>query len=377
MGTREFRVLIVVLSALVVSCGGGGQSSTSTTAPGQTPAPAPLITIIDISQPWVTAAPADVGMDEVQLGRAVNDAAARPRFRSLLIARHGKLVSETYFGGAQRSTQFDARSVTKCVLSLLTGIALQAGKVPGLDATVGDYLGAPYVLDEMARAVTLRQLLTMTSRYQWDEATDYDVWVVSSDHIQFLLDRRQTDPGGTFNYNSAAVNMLGFILQKAVAEPLPQYAKEVLFEPLGVTMVAWEQLEPGMVNGASGIKMSAQDLLRFGQLMLQAGRSGSRQIVPELWITAATTPQFSWRDTYGAQRGTTYGYLWWLAQPPATVASFAWGFGGQFVYVVPSLDLVVVSTTEWRGITTEIDPTTFAASILTIIVNDILPAARN
>jgi CubicO group peptidase (beta-lactamase class C family) len=377
MGTREFRVLLVILCAFVVSCGGGGQSSTSATTPSPTPAPAPPITIIDIAQPWVASAPADVGMDDVQLGRAVNDAAAMPRFRSLLIARHGKLVSETYFGGAQRSTQFDARSVTKSVVSLLTGIALQAGKVPSLDAIVGDYLGAPYVLHDMDRAVTLRQLLTMTSGYQWGEATDYNLWVVSSDHIQFLLDRRRTDPVGTFNYNSAAVNLLGFILQRAVAEPLPQYAKEVLFQPLGISTVAWEQLEPDMVNGGSGIQMSAPDLLRFGQLVLQAGRSGNLQIVPESWITSATTPQFSWRDTYGAQRGTTYGYLWWLAQPPATVASFAWGFGGQFVYVVPSLDLVVITTTEWRGITAEIDPTTFAASILTIIVNDILPTARN
>lgn len=316
-------------------------------------------------------------MDEVQLGRAASDAATLPRFRSLLVARHGKLVSETYFGGTDRSTLFDARSVTKSVVSLLMGIALQARKLPSIDATVGDYLGAPYVLDDMDRAVTLRQLLTMTSRYQWDDTIDYNLWVASSDHIQFLLDRRQNDPVGTFTYNSAAVNLLGFILQHAVAEPLPQYASEVLFQPVGITTVTWEQLEPGMVNAASGITMSARDLLRIGQLVLQAGQSGNRQIVPVSWIAASTTPQFLWRDTLGAQRGTTYGYLWWLAQPPATVASFAWGFGGQFVYLVPSLDMVVVTTTDWRGISAEVDPITFAASILTIIVNDVLPAARN
>ena len=316
-------------------------------------------------------------MDDVTLGRAVGAAAALPRFRSLLIARHGKLVSETYFAGTDRSTLFDARSVTKSVLSMLIGIALQAGRLPSLDASVGDYIGVPYVLSDMERAVTVRQLLTMTSRFQWDDTVDYNPWEASNDHIQFLLDRPQTDPVGTFTYNSAAVNLLGFLLQKGVAEPLPKYADGVLFQPLGMTTVAWQQLEPGMVNAGSGIQMSAQDLLRLGQLVLQAGRSGNQQIVPESWIVATTTPQFPWRDTYGAQTGTSYGYLWWLAQPPATVAYFAWGFGGQFVYVVPSLDMVVVTTTEWRGITAEIDPVVFAASILTIIVNDILPAVTS
>src|SRR5713226_7166900 len=90
MGAREFRGLTAIMSALLVSCGGGGQSSTSPTLSS-----APVITIIEIGQPWAAATPADVGIDEVQLGRAPNDAAAMPRFRSLLVARHGKLVSET------------------------------------------------------------------------------------------------------------------------------------------------------------------------------------------------------------------------------------------------------------------------------------------
>jgi CubicO group peptidase (beta-lactamase class C family) len=316
-------------------------------------------------------------MDEVRLGRAVSDAAAMPRFRSLLVARHGKLVSENYFGGADRSTSFDVRSVTKSVVSMLTGIALQTGQLSSVNATLGDYVATPYSLDQMDRAVTVRQLLTMTSRYQWNETggNDYNNWVLSNDHVQFLLDRLQTDPEGEFNYNSASVNLLGLVLERATAQSLPQFANETLFSDIGITTAQWELLEPGMVNGGSGIQMSAHDLLRLGQLMLQRGRSGGRQVVPESWLEAGTLPQFAWREIYGAQRGTTYGYLWWLAQPPAIAATFAWGFGGQFVYVVPSLDLVVVTTTEWRGISAETSPTMFASSILTIIVNDILPAA--
>ena len=376
------RILIALLAILLCACGGGGGGGYGSSAPPApappTFGPAPPVTIIDIAQPWARATATEANMDEVMLGRAASDAAAMPRFRSLLVARHGKLVAENYFGGASSATVFDLRSVTKSVVSMLTGIAIQNGSLPDIDATVGAYIDAPYSLDAGDRAVSVRQLLTMSSRYQWNEnsADDYNLWVLSTDHVQFLLDRRQTDPAGTFTYNSAAVNLLGQVLQDAVAKPLPDFATEVLFQPIGITSVRWEDLEPNMVNAGSGIKMTATDLLRFGQLLLQRGRSASRQVVPESWIDAGTTPQFNWREQYGAQRGTTYGYLWWVAQPPATVATFAWGYGGQFAYVVPSLDLVVVATTEWQGISAEVNPTTFAGNVLTVIVNDVLPAAR-
>ncbi len=378
MGTR--RLLIALLATLLCACGGGGggyDSGSPAPAPPAGPPPA-APTIIDIAQPWAKATPAEVNMDEVMLGRAASDAAAIPRFRSLLVARHGKLVAENYFGGADSATVFDLRSVTKSVVSMLTGIAVQTGKLSSIDATVGAHVDAPYALDAGDRAVSVRQLLTMTSRYQWNESNgdDYNLWVLSNNHVQFLLDRLQTDPGGVFTYNSAAVNLLGQVLQHAVAKPLPDFAQEVLFQPIGITTVQWEELEPGMVNAGSGIKMTATDLLRIGQLLLQKGRTANREVVPESWIDAGTTPQFGWREQYGAQRGTTYGYLWWLAQPPATVATFAWGYGGQFAYVVPSLDLVVVATTQWQGISAEQNPTTFAGQVLTVIVNDVLPAAR-
>jgi CubicO group peptidase (beta-lactamase class C family) len=376
------RLLIALLATLLCACGGGGGGGYGSSAPPApappTGSPPPPVTVIDIAQPWARATPAEANMDEVMLGRAASDAAAMPRFRSLLVARHGKLVAENYFGGATSATVFDLRSVTKSVVSMLAGIAIQNGSVSNIDATVGTYVDAPYSLDANDRAVSVRQLLTMTSRYQWNEngGDDYNLWVLSSDHVQFLLDRRQTDPAGTFTYNSAAVNLLGQVLQDAVAKPLPDFATEVLFQPIGISSVQWEELEPNMVNAGSGIKMTATDLLRFGQLLLQRGRSADRQVVPESWIDAGTTPQFNWREQYGAQRGTTYGYLWWLAQPPATVATFAWGYGGQFAYVVPSLDLVVVATTQWQGISAEVNPTTFAGNVLTVIVNDVLPAAR-
>src|SRR5688572_26794249 len=202
------RWLIASVASLLCACGGGGGGGYGSAPPAPAPptgSPPPPVTIIDIAQPWAKATPAEAGMDEVMLGRAASDAAAMPRFRSLLVARHGKLVAEHYFGGADSSTVFDLRSVTKSVVSVLTGIAVQSGKLPSLDATVGAYVDAPYSLDAGDRAVSVRQLLTMTSRYQWNESNgdDYNQWVLSTDHVQFLLDRLQSGPAGSFTYNSA------------------------------------------------------------------------------------------------------------------------------------------------------------------------------
>ena len=345
-----------------------------------TPASSPTSVPIDLAQPWVSATPEEVGLDPVLIGKAKADAAAIPRFRSLLVVRHGKLAVEEYFGGATRDTQFDVRSVTKSVVSLLVGQALEAGDIPRVDTTVGDYLRPPYLLDPGDRAVTVNELLTMTSGYEWNEdnGDDYNLWINAPDHVQFLLDRPQTGPPGPFTYNSAAVHLLGVVVQSATGTPLASLADQRLFHPIGIKSALWEQLEGGTVNGGSGLQLTGQDLARLGQLMLQKGLSGSHQVVPATWIASATTSQFLWRDTDGAQARVTYGYLWWVADPPSAHAFFAWGYGGQFIYVVPALDLVIISTTEWRNLAADnLTPLGIAETVLGVIVNDILPAATS
>jgi CubicO group peptidase (beta-lactamase class C family) len=164
------------------------------------------------------------------------------------------------------------------------------------------------------------------------------------------------------------------VLQDAAAMPLPQYAA-VLFTALGVgNTVAWEALDRGTVNGGAGIKLRGRDLLKFGQLFLQHGWSGDRSVVPQAWVDAATRPRFAWRRAMGPLSHVTYGMLWWVSDD-SPAAFFAWGYGGQFVYVVPSRDLVVVATTDWGGLT-DVTPQALAATVLGVIVNDVVPAAR-
>ncbi|HEX9547836.1 MAG TPA: serine hydrolase, partial [Acidimicrobiales bacterium] len=146
--------------------------------------------------------------------------------------------------------------------------------------------------------------------------------------------------------NSAAVHTLGVVLEDAAATPLPRYATDHLFGALGVDTVAWEPLDRGTVNGGSVIALRPRDLLKFGQLFLQRGWSGDASVVPESWVDSVTRPHFSWRTVVGPLQRVTYGMLWWVSDiDPA--AYFAWGYGGQVVYVVPDRDLVVVATTDW------------------------------
>lgn len=331
----------------------------------------------DLAGPWRTAEPALVGMDPGQLATAAEEAGALPRMRSLLVVRDGFLVLERYYHGFARDSLADVRSVTKSLVSTLAGIALGQGELPSLDLTLGQLLrpelGTP---SSEQRAITVRHLLTMSGGFQWDESgvTEYNNWRLSGDFIQYLLDRPLVDaPGTTFNYNSAAVHLLGVLLEHAIGTSVPVFADLTLFQPLGISEIRWEWMIDGSVNGGSGIDLRPRDLARFGQLLLQAGRSGDRRVLSKGWVDLATAPTYDWSARAGPVQEATYGYLWWIDRERD--AFFAWGYGGQFVYVVPSRALVVVATTEWRYLSQDGGSGPLENAVLDIIVNGIVPAA--
>ena len=186
--------------------------------------------------------------------------------------------------------------------------------------------------------------------------------------------RKQSAPGSAFVYNSAAVHLLGVILEKATGMELEAYADRVLFGPLGIGQRAWEPVADGYVNGGSGLDLRPRDLARFGQLLLQDGWSGHRRIVPRGWVNEATGRRFSWTVSSGPVEHLSYGYLWWIDVDHA--AYLAWGYGGQFIYVVPELDLVVVATTDWSGVSADVGAEALAAMSLGVIVDGILPTVH-
>lgn len=332
---------------------------------------------VDLSAEWQAAAPASVGIDGGRMDAAVAHAATLPRLLSLLVVRHGRLVVEEYFNGSHADSLNDVRSVTKSVLSTLTGIAARRGEID-IDESIAGHL-TPWAadIDDVERTISVRHLLTMSGGWTWDESTaaGYNDWVLSADPIAYALQRpRAGPPGSSFRYNSAGVHLLGVVLEDAVGRELPAYADEHLFTPLGISRVRWEIFPDGRVNGGAGIDLRARDLAKLGQLWLQNGDAGGNTVVDPDWLERGTTPAYAYWQGSAPLGRQSYGWLWWISDSPGPHAFFAWGHGGQFVWIVPSLDLVVIVTHDWRNAGSLVGQ--LPVNGLDLIVNRVLRAVQ-
>ncbi|NNF12353.1 MAG: serine hydrolase [Gemmatimonadetes bacterium] len=336
-------------------------------------------TPVELSAPWETAAAVEVGLDPFALQLAGARAASVDRMRSLLVVRHGRLVYEGYFNGADRETLADVRSVTKSVVGALVGLAIDAGHIESTEQSIADFLSGPHApLRPEHAEVTVGHLLSMASGIQWTESgsVGYLDWIAAPDHVAYLLERTfVATPGETFAYNSAAIHLLGVIVEEAAGRTLPAFADEVLFGPLGIVDRTWEPIgSGGHVNGGAGLDLRPRDLARFGQLYLQGGESGRRRILPEEWVRNSMGPIMGALGSVTAIGPVSYGYLWWIDESRGAV--FAWGYGGQLVYVHPGLDLVVVTTTEWRGVSQDEGNAWLTEQSMRLVVEGVLPAVR-
>jgi CubicO group peptidase (beta-lactamase class C family) len=299
---------------------------------------------------WPTDAPEAQGVDPAALAEVnARVPTETPDLSALLVVRHGVLVSEQTYGGYDPNRAIDVRSVTKSVTGTLTGIALDDGAISSRQQTVGDLIperissGAdPAVAD-----VTIWQLLTMTSGLAWDAATDWPTLLASDDWIAMTLGLPVAGvPGQTYVYNTGGSHLLGVMVAAAVKQPLERFAQARLFAPLGMQPDGWMRSPQGEVNGGSGLRLRPRDMAKLGQLYLRQGSWNGEPIVSAGYIADATRWQ-SAGDATGGWAG--YGYQWWITATDAGYpAYFALGYGGQHVFVVPDLDLVVVAAIERR-----------------------------
>jgi CubicO group peptidase (beta-lactamase class C family) len=278
---------------------------------------------------------------------------------SLLVSRGGELVHEQYLEG-DAETLRNTRSCTKTVAGLLLGIAIELGLVASVAAPVVDLLGAIRPVthaDLRKQAITFEDLLTMSSCLECDDWNSFSAgneerMYLVEDWVQFALDlpvrgfpswslRPEDSPyGRSFSYCTAGVVMLGVALERALEEPLTEFARRTLFEPLGIDRVDWPLTPLGQTSTAGGLLLTSRALARLGTLTLQEGAG----IVPGAWLAESTRAHARIDDE------TEYGYLWWLRSFAGHASHYMSGTGGNRVHVFPDLDLVVVITTTNFGV---------------------------
>lgn len=277
-------------------------------------------------------------------------AVSRPFLNSVLVLHHGRGISEHYWRGFSATSHQPIFSVTKSVVSALVGLALADGKLTLCDTLEQWFPEAEFAPRSYAPSVTVQHLLTMTAGFQ-----KLNGRIAAADSIPVLLKRESAYmPGEQFQYSNEDVDLLVAVLERAIGESAIEYAYRRLFTPLGIwcdipkssRKRLWKVDRQGRAKGGHGLHLTTQELARFGQLYLQAGKWQGEQLLPTDFVAASTTAQVA--GSY--PEFVKYGYLWWVTSDnEGRRTFFASGAGGQYVYVHPAMDMVTVITSTLKN----------------------------
>jgi CubicO group peptidase (beta-lactamase class C family) len=277
---------------------------------------------------------------------------------SLLIVRNRTLVYEEYFAGIDGHKGFvefdknklhDLRSVSKSVASALIGIAIDRGYIESVDVPIFQFFPeyADHRTDEKNR-ITLKHLLAMTAGFEWDQSGAHQSepdslnseaqMENSADFIEYVLSKEMSDePGERFNYNSGCTILLAGVIKNVSGMHADQFAEKYLFRPLGINRHDWYRTANGLPQTHAGLLLRPRDMAKIGQLYLDQGRWKDQQIFPASWVSESTKPH---------SKNEGYGFGWWLdsfsVQGRTLKGYVAAGNGGQFIFVIPDIHMVIV-----------------------------------
>jgi CubicO group peptidase (beta-lactamase class C family) len=360
-----------LLACLVLGTIGSAARASASNEPCATPA----VT----SDGWQVATPGAAGFDANALCATLSAVArGAANLHGVIVERHGRLVAELYRAGRDApidehyglgnpfaadvtfdaDTLHDTRSVSKSVVGLLVGIAQHDDRIPSLGTSVLSLFPELADLRTPERdAITLEQLSSMSSGLAWDEwnagplTSDETRLFWKSDLVRFVFDRPlAAKPGTHFNYNGGGTATLAELLTRGGGKPLLEQVREELFEPLGITRWEWALDLRGRPLAFAGLRMRPRDMAKLGRLVLDGGRWRGRQLVPEAWVAAALRKQIATelRMPPDVEGGLGYGYQWWTGNVAWRGRQLTWsaalGNGGQRIFIVPELDLTVVTT---------------------------------
>jgi len=277
--------------------------------------------------------------------RAHQAALQLPRLHSLLISQNGELVFEQYYNGTDPYRPANMKSASKSVISALVGIAIDKGFIESVNEPIANYF--PDLINSQRNAekldITIENLLTMQSGLETTSNRNYGRWVLSDNWVEFAIEQPLEAPPGTrMLYSTGSTHLLSAILTAATGQTTREFAEANLTRPMGYSMSYWPQDPQGIYFGGNDMEWTPRQMLRFGELYLQDGRYDDTQVISAGWIERSHEPRA--RSPRG--QGRFYGYGWWLRDLAGLQVPVAWGYGGQLIFVVEQVDLVVVATSD-------------------------------
>lgn len=339
---KKLLALLAVFSILITAC-------SSAPDPIQVPAPASWPV-----QGWQTGAPESQGFDSSKLAEALQAIRANGiNVHSITIIRNDKMILDAYLYPYDGQTYHEIASVTKSIMTTLIGIAADQGALD-LDDRILSFFPDRKIANRglLKNFITVRQLAGMTSGLACISANDEQTLTEmgnAPDWVQFTLDLKVGHiPGTHFEYCSPGMHVLSAILQQATGMQTAEFARLYLFEPLGITDFLWEEDPNGYSDGWAGLYLHPRDLAKIGYLMLHQGKWADQQIVSSEWVREATRLQKK------TGQGDNYGFGWWVPPADQFVEFAAEGRGGQYIRVIPQLNMVIVTTGggfQWNEIT--------------------------
>lgn len=301
---------------------------------------------VDIGDGLVLSSPAAESVDSaalVDIYRDMHDEGLYWQFRSMLVFRNGNLIAESYMkDDADRLTKHLIWSCTKQVMGVLAGVALEKGIIGSIDDPMSMYLPEQTEQHPDKADISLRDLLTMRSGidYSNDGATgqtDKILRQLPDDITDFILSRPMyAEPGTDFYYKDGDPQLFSAILQSAAGKPADVWADEVLFSAIELRNYSWTRYRDGVTLGGFGIETTPRELAKFALCVADSGRYKGNQIVDPGWIAQMTS------EIIVADEDFSFGFYWWINS--TRNIQLMWGHGGQFAFIVPSKDLVVIMT---------------------------------
>jgi len=292
-----------------------------------------------------TAAPEPAaGLDPVRLSRAMDRAGRLDQIHALVIGRHGRVVVAKAFRGPPPHRGVNVKSVSKTIVATLVGAAIDRGVLPGVDWPLAS--AAPGLIppdaDPRVHGINMAHLLTMQAGLEPTSGPEYGRWIESRNWVSHALSRPfAAEPGERMIYSTGSYHVLGAVLARRTGRSLLALAREWLGEPLGIEVPAWTRDPQGFYLGGNNMVLSPLDLFRFGEMWQGGGVWKGRRVVGAGWVEASWTAR-----TRSPFSGDAYGYGWFLAEANGRPVLYARGYGGQMLYLVPSLGLTVVVTSD-------------------------------